>query len=145
MDEAKSYYRILINSGSLYRKLVATAIFSNYFLAVWFWPFYLPPWLNLSLTVLAFILLVHGFIKRSEPDRQVLFLTYDGRLKSAQGAGLLDADISPSSYVLPWCVQLHLVSKLDQSSQWLTLYNDQVEDNAIRRLRRSIFRAKQLA
>jgi len=40
---------------------------------------------------------------------------------------------------------LHLVSKLDQSSQWLTLYNDQVEDNAIRRLRRSIFRAKQLA
>ena len=144
MDESEVYFRITVGARSLYRKLVAISIFFLYFFAIWIWPYFLPMWFKLGLITLALAFLVFSQLSNKSGEEQVMFLTYDGRMASSQAANAFEASISPSSYILPWCVQLHLVSKVDQTSKWLTLYNDQVDDASIRRLRRTIFRAKQL-
>ena len=148
MDESSNYYRILVQSGSVTRVMVSGAIFLLYIVAIWLWPFFLPIEIKLCLSVVAALFLMHVWKTHAREEPCVVFLEPNGRVSVVKTLSNenrhSNVQISSSSYVLPWCVQLHLVSAIDAPNQWLTLYNDQLDDVSLRRLRRMVYRAKAL-
>ena len=145
MDESQHYFRIQIAPQSRLRLSVLLFISLLYGIALWVWPYFLPLWFK-ALCVLALVAsLYFYYLKAGSKETSVLYLSATGKIQGMSSSQKLEAEISPASYILPWCVQLHLTSNLDKSSSWLTLYNDQIDTAAIRRLRRIIYRAKQLA
>jgi len=140
--EEFDYYRIEVATHSKNRNIVFGSVLFLYANAVWFWPQYLPALAKVVIILLAVITTMFFLNRSKQIPNFVAKLSQHKKLSIDEGYMCGDYEITKWSYVLPWAVHLKLKSPLGQPSKWLSLYNDQIDNVSLRRLRRAVIKIK---
>ena len=141
--EEFNYHRISVYSYSYFRFWAVLGLLILYCYSILNWPAYLADGIK-GIFCFSATLIAYFYLKRQKKHKTyVLHIHESGKISTIMDGVKKEAKLTQSSYVLPWALQLNLSSELNNSKTWLTLYNDQLDDVSVRRIRRLILKMKQ--
>lgn len=142
MDELVASYRITINPHSKIRSIQHTIFVCWYLLVVYFWPYFIPLFVKVTLILVTLILIFFYLylndrtLSKSSYDAEVLYVSELGQIEWVKSAEL--GQLLTNSYFWPFCFYLRISNPIKQVTYWKVIFKDQLDDDSVRRLRRII-------
>jgi hypothetical protein len=113
-----------------------------YLLVIFFWPYFIPEVVKISLILLSIIFVIFYvyLLKATQykdiSAQDVFYLSELGQIewvKSSEVGQLLS-----SSYFWSFCFYLRIHNPITQENYWKVIFTDQLDNESVRRLRRII-------
>lgn len=142
MDELIASYRIRVSPNSKIKIYQHTTFVCWYLLVVFFWPYFIPEIVKISLILFSIIFVIfYAYLLKATQyknirSRDVFYVSELGQVewvKSSEVGQLLS-----SSYFWPFCFYLRICDPMTQNIYWKVIFSDQLDKESVRRLRRII-------
>lgn len=142
MDDLVASYRIRVNPNSKIKMFQHTIFVCWYLLVIFFWPYFIPEVVKISLILLSIIFVIFYvyLLKATQykdiSAQDVFYLSELGQIewvKSSEVGQLLS-----SSYFWSFCFYLRIHNPITQENYWKVIFTDQLDNESVRRLRRII-------
>ena len=142
MDDLVASYRVRVKPNSKIRITQHAIFVCWYFLVIYFWPYFIPEVVKITLILLSFtfsvfyVYLINATQSKTTDDLDVFYLSELGQVEWVKNSEL--GQMLPSSYFWPFCFYLRITNPISQEIYWKVLFTDQLDNDSVRRLRRII-------